>query len=427
MLCLFDTSKYFRSYLKEEPICRMVCHWYGVQNNSTLDTSSLFTWEEIYTCLLRKYRKLLGLWASDCSYTGGIMEFRAIGDNGSPGIECATWEPKLIGNSKKVVLQRQERFRVSLSRDCNGQCSIQTHWKILEPGGSVPRFHVFPSSRSSIIAHISGDDMWTYGGFRQPQTVGLPDFPSKGAAWYDTQRQLLNRGKTPLPRPITFRHPDEGSYLYKKSLGLNFPPALTIQYPTTTQTGSSPPSLVLLHFRFRDFRQQDLERGVKSLPGRFYPVRTHHPPLPSFINHSIGTAGWDPRCLEGVWIETYKLSYYRPDLETQVMYLEWVTEEREIRAWKLTGNIFAPRGIVGWNFKVGEIRDHHNSGLASYYGKATTYGAGYTKTLMHLTLRKDVRIIVVIRDYDHIEVTWGSVERVVHNVKRYRIGDTLLT
>ena len=78
----------------------------------------------------------------------------------------------------------------------------------------------------------------------------------------------------------------------------------------------------------------------------WYPLR--FPSLPTDSSSSDTDSAnelWDPRTLSGLWLGAYSMH------GTEVLYLTYNEEAEEVQAWKITGDLNVPRGVMSWRFK----------------------------------------------------------------------------
>lgn len=88
-------------------------------------------------------------------------------------------------------------------------------------------------------------------------------------------------------------------------------------------------------------------RDMDQPCGRYYPLR--FPTVPPAatnaqprdeVHQADGSVLGEH--LSGIWLASYGL------FGTEVLFLEWVEEERMLKAWKITGDVQVPRGVVSW-------------------------------------------------------------------------------
>lgn len=84
---LLMTCKSLYAHMSDDSIWRELCTRYGVDNPDELGGGAFF---HIYSGILHTYGPLLGLWASDRPFMGGIIEFRIDGEK--RGIIGEIWD-----------------------------------------------------------------------------------------------------------------------------------------------------------------------------------------------------------------------------------------------------------------------------------------------------------------------------------------------
>lgn len=360
---LLNTCNALRCHLYDEDLCRELCARYGILKRSNPEPEVSFTWSEIYRCLLHKYRRLLGLWASDFPYQGGILEFRV---SNSFSIVGRQW-----CFDSKIKNPYAVDCWINLRRDSEGRC-----YSKLEPYN----VRLLPTPIKNNIFLASKEVKYATSGAKcGGLTIEMPDFPSKRAPWYDADRPLPPISNqinfTPSSsRSLTREEIASKSFIYPVS-GSRTPPALSIRYLYPDYTRVLSFGDYKLH-DFRFFLTDD--KGDNFNRDRYYPLR--NPPIPSFLpfNSPIGSPAWDPQCLEGLWIGHYAES-------RQVLYLEWAASSREVKAWKVTGDMSIPRGLVGWHFNIDQQLPKIKEGSSVFYaGKESVALPGFMYVSLHL-------------------------------------------
>lgn len=121
------------------------------------------------------------------------------------------------------------------------------------------------------------------------------------------------------------------------------------------------PSIVL------DMRQDVTifpEASDDSLPSRFmghyFPIRiadTHPRHQMKYVDPP-----WSPRGLQGLWLGAYSSD------GTEVLFLKWEDDVKEVQAWKVTGNCCVPRGALSWKFSASAPIPAHDMNLLTEIG-----------------------------------------------------------
>ncbi|TCD65920.1 hypothetical protein EIP91_001988 [Steccherinum ochraceum] len=130
------------------------------------------------------------------------------------------------------------------------------------------------------------------------------------------------------------------------------------------------------------FKMRDMDQPC----GRYYPLRFPPlPPLPPTLpddeDSPILDDNFHESLLSGIWLGSYGL------FGTEVLFLQWAEAENTMNAWKITGDVQVPRGVISWHFKLGvpTILDDETrrvlgeipSSTRAYPGKGLSSGRGF--------------------------------------------------
>ncbi|KAJ3478706.1 hypothetical protein NLI96_g9568 [Meripilus lineatus] len=280
-----------------------------------------------------------------------------------------------------------------------------------------PTLHVFSPTTEQVVFFWHG---------RNPsQGVIHPDFGEPGGSpWYD-ERPRLPRLRV---EPSVVSNPSPGHLMPRPA----FSPALTsapgqVRKPKALSIilpyHNDPSHLFVPLQPFPDTRHTQTK--TFQFPSRYYPLRfsqsnpNHEPILTNDTNEA-----WPASELEGLW-----LGSYGPH-GTEVLYLH-SPEECRINAWKVTGDVNVPRGVITWRFhsryQTGPECIPPAAGLDSlpescriFKGSAHVCGTGFIPAL-----ESWIDCIVVVFDRDDIKVYWESL-RHTSRYRRYKGRDISL-
>ncbi|TFK93254.1 hypothetical protein K466DRAFT_594584 [Polyporus arcularius HHB13444] len=322
LLHLLSCSRSLSALVNEESTWRNLSTSYGLHDIEHFGGRSWFT---IYTRLLLPYGPMLGLWAGDYPYTGGILDVRLHpGDRHTPGgIVIDAWQFRLLqpedldGPERPEPPIRTPRVRIDFSTAsapheipfvmccCNKRLTPAPHAASIEVLSPTYQGH-FLRTRQGTYSH--------------------PDFPSSQShGWLDKSRYPHLRCR---PSSVEDQTP-QVSHLH---------PRIPIVF--TAPTVYKKPTAISIHCRhgcvdrIRPFLGFD--DVVPSAP-RYYPLRHDvHPDLHPVSND------WHPRLLVGLW-----LGSHGPH-GTECLYFDLDGTSSILRAWKITGDENVPRGALSW-------------------------------------------------------------------------------
>ena len=195
-----------------------------------------------------------------------------------------------------------------------------------------------------------------------------PAFPSEAHnSWYDAHHELPRLPLEPSPEPLastpsrnTAREEGMEVTLFTAGSSYTRPKALYIGYPMLEPRNHEFGDYITatqwsLEWDIADLREVNTTpsiHGVGCSSTRYYPLRSQ-----PTSRRSSNTVDWDPADLDGLWIGDYSAH------GMEVLWLAYDSEARRVNAWKLTGDINVPRGVVSWWINVdedlGENRSTH--------------------------------------------------------------------
>ncbi|GBE80612.1 predicted protein [Sparassis crispa] len=235
-----------------------------------------------------------------------------------------------------------------------------------------------------------------YGLFLQEyrRTFSHPVFPCRTAPWYDDNRGLPHL-KMSNPVEVDQR---ELVRIY---------PAVRLPIIFTAPVGHAKPSAISIscggvacmeqHQPFVPFDD------IIPLPPRYYPMKRV---VQSGIDPD--TEGWRLEGLVGLWLGMHGQQ------GTECLFVSWHTDEEELRAWKITGDINVPRGVCSWILRthVGVTSRHPalletwnrlNLSVARVYvGTGIISERGFAKPT-------SVDLIIGVTGADEIKIWWDQV------------------
>lgn len=347
---LLSTCKGLYTYMKDDAIWREHCARYELEVTSRAVFSHA-SFYEIYSQILHRYGPMLGLWASDHPYKGSIIEFRL--DEDTQGIAGEVWRFRTSRHAEAVMETPQlpefyTFMTITLPQSPPGAAqdrrAAQLNWHIPHNGAPyfgpvteffpVPTLHVLSETNESQFLHYHAG------------TCALPDFPSpEHAPWLDSARGLPRLPVEPSPRsrPQNPALIPGAAFLYMAPTPATKPRALVVHPAEPGQP--EPFAAHESRLQVQDLRYLDLSgdtpRDGPSFYRRFYPLR-----LPLCPGVDPADERWHPASLEGVWFGAYAAH------GTEVLYVYFAEQEREVRAVKITGDLNVPRGVVSWKFAL---------------------------------------------------------------------------
>lgn len=358
---LLSTCQTLNSYTKEQSIWRKYCTKYHFRDLSPFPQC---TWYQVYTVLLHKYGPLIGLWANDHPFKGTIMEVRLDSSQSSPSIVAEVWR-------FRDVLDPGDLFALD-------QPHLPDYWEVLRIRLQTPKYEksqqnasvgkvefqyynhddgsvIFSTDESQIpsFQYLSATNQSTFvqdhyqDHYLGEEEIDIyqychPEFPDpQRRPWYDDQREPPRVPQEPsivIENSRCFDY--NGRYLYTAVSETTKPWAISFMPPFLGGSLHDPPT------RWKDRRYTigkrfEVEHHIHP---RYYPLRSVPPPQADAPQP--GEVGWTPALLEGLWLGAYSTH------GTEVLFLEWVADEKEVRAFKVTGDTNVPRGVNTWTFSI---------------------------------------------------------------------------
>ncbi|CAL1705786.1 unnamed protein product [Somion occarium] len=419
-----SSSKLLYSHILDETIWRKLSARYGVRDLSIFGGH---TWYDVYTCLLHTYGPLLGLWANDYPFRGNIMECRINVDRKWYGIICEVWKfpagNDLPDNDRDPSLPSyHESFRIVLTRegiDASGTgCRTRIQWYPHSQQGvsfddmdrhQTPSLHLLSPTNQATFVHI-GENIAILAGGEHPRMTGrLPDFPGTETVWYEHSRECPRMPQEPSFECLDSREflsqsaRTRASYMYSARVAHTFPPALSI-YPHPDRGDPLRLHTPQLPRILLDLRGTSTGDGGSNVPvrNRYYPLRS---PVREAPTTDVGASDWDPTVLEGIWLGGYGAH------GTEVLFLEWSSEGKEVRAWKVTGDVNVPRGAISWRFEVAEDQpDILANAFEELHPRALYRGVGTISSFGFLPGEQaETPLYVALMDWDDIRVRWPEL------------------
>ncbi|PSR75343.1 hypothetical protein PHLCEN_2v9206 [Hermanssonia centrifuga] len=339
---------------RDEAIWQELCRRYGDNEPADFGDTS---YHRIYTLLLHPYGSLLGLWASDHPFKGGVIEFRVDPEyKGIVGEVWRFWPRHLLDNDDEEQPPKLPEYFAFASitlpkmEDRSQRAVLSWHVTGTEQGEyfgpdtasiHVPTLHVLSETcQSAFLAYSTGST--------NPEPVRSsphPDFPSPDAdAWYDYTRELPHLKRVPSPISLggkDFIKAAPRAFIYSDATSVVKPAALTIR--PSYRSGGHPLACHEAPVPLPDVRNQHSSDPLGWFHRRYYPLRSLIQ-----VGQEPSDDDWHPRSLEGLW-----LGSYGPH-GTEILFLEYDEVMREVRAWKITGDMNVPRGAQTWNIRLSD-------------------------------------------------------------------------
>ncbi|RPD56380.1 hypothetical protein L226DRAFT_468594 [Lentinus tigrinus ALCF2SS1-7] len=401
---LLSCSRSLYALVQEEPIWRSLSALYGLHDIEHFGGRS---WYTVYARLLRPYGPMLGLWAGDHPYTGGVLDVRLHpGDRHTPGgIVIDMWQFRLLQPEDLDGPERPELpIRTPLVRIDFSTASTPYEAPFVRCCCNkrlVPPPH--PASIEVLSDSYQGHFLRTRHG-----SYSHPDFPSSQShGWLDESRYPLLRCR---PSPVEDQTPQVSQ------LRPRIPMVFTA--PTTYRKAKA----ISIHCghgcvaRIRPFLGFD---DVVPTPPRYYPLRLDvHPEV-----HPVSRE-WHPRLLVGLW-----LGSHGPH-GTECLYFDWDSSSSMLRAWKITGDENVPRGALSWEVSTRDpypmsqvppsALEQGVDDLARYRlfgGTGTISARGY---LPHQT--QSTAVVLAVGAPDTLQVMWIEMDECSAYIRYKRRG-----
>ena len=319
---LLSCSRSLYALVHEESIWRSLSALYSLHDIQYFGGRS---WYTIYTRMLRPYGPLLGLWAGDHPYTGGVLDVRLHpGDRHTPGgIVIEMWQFRL--------LQPEDLDEPEVPEPPIHIPLVRIDFSIASTPPESPFVRCCCNRRSVSPPHSASIEVLeatNQGHFLRTRhgSYSHPDFPSSQShGWLDESRYPLLRCRA---SPVEDQTPQVSQL--RPRIPMVFAAPTTYRKPKAI-------SIRCRHGcvdRIRPFLGFD--RMVSS-PPRYYPVRLDvHPEI------HPASPNWHPRLLMGLWFGSHGPH------GTECLYFDWNSSSSILRAWKITGDENVPRGALSW-------------------------------------------------------------------------------
>ncbi|TCD65922.1 F-box protein 31 [Steccherinum ochraceum] len=379
-----STSRSYRSLIMDEKIWRELCVRHGVHDLSSFQhhdpNRSFYT---VYTELLHTYGPLIGLWASDDPFHGAILEFRIMTESqevGWEGIVGELWQfqmpaSEFADNRLPKLPDYYECLRIELRPPTSSKLAATSLWP---SAGTTP-----PNSRTptfSRILHFAGNALRCQSekflrlnaphrqGFRLQcrDRQGYPTVPHTPFPPYHLTDRLLDLQRLPRlieQEPAMFDHTEH----LRGFAPLLTPEAETVLFLAPSQHRDLAPQSIslipptssdqcLLYCRLMcpdknaivtDLRTFFPEIGPFQFDLHFFPLR-HLRSLPSLLVSEVPHPR-DLHDMEDLWLGAYDT------LGTEVLFITMDDACEQLEAWKVTGNIFMPRGTMTFTLDASRI------------------------------------------------------------------------
>ncbi|KZT03763.1 uncharacterized protein LAESUDRAFT_704112 [Laetiporus sulphureus 93-53] len=323
---LLSSCRFLHRYSRDASIWKLLSARYGLRDITYFGGVSFYT---AYTQLLHPYGPLIGLWASDYPYKGGVIEFRfSSGDEQEQG--------GIVG----------DLWDFAEESSTNGSLSLPKYTRFLKVGfdgvhasGDVPATaHV--SCSNALVAHLHESSVkvlppsnygWSFHNRARSSASEQPSFPDllRREPWYDAERGLPRLRPSPLthhdPRDLWRRQiVRDFEIIYSARSDHEVPSAISIECTEPLCTQPWHPHLPFVNL-------------TPAVPPRYYPLKQH-------IQQSVDPDDdrWSPETLEGLWLGSYDVH------GTELLYLSWCADENLLCAHKVTGDPHVPRGARTW-------------------------------------------------------------------------------
>ncbi|OCH93750.1 hypothetical protein OBBRIDRAFT_724140 [Obba rivulosa] len=331
----FSTCKVLRRYLRHESIWHRLCARYGLCDLTHFSISSYYT---IYTGLLHTYGPLLGLWANDHPFRGNIVEFSLFpGDEiESGGIVGEVWRlSDSVSEDESPQSPRLIRF-LKITFDLPPSLAEQVNPEGLQR--AYPMCWPQPNPLGQPRDHLVSIEVLppsNHGQFMQAhrRTFVHPEFPAPGTPWLDLDRALP---RLKMSQPGVVNQRALASIL----------PAARLPVMFTSSTSHIKPSSIRFRCPMDPIAQTSHANYHKpalpihlmdTSPPRYYPLRRE---VAQRIDPE--SEDWHLGTMAGVW-----LGYFGQH-GTECLYFGWEEDSRKLHAWKITGDLNVPRGVVSW-------------------------------------------------------------------------------
>ncbi|TCD65930.1 hypothetical protein EIP91_001998 [Steccherinum ochraceum] len=465
ILSFFATCRSYRQLMSNESVWHELCGRFGVHDLAPFrlhDPNRTF--KTVYTELLHAYGPLLGIWASNYPFVGNVIEFRVVAKEqnaGWEGIVGEVWHfPRDVGDSMSApsAPDYHEFLRIellsSVDSGTNGRLTrFLWKWHNTDEDGlpTTGTMLANPSDNPLILNGPNEHQFYVFDS-REPDSVSMhPEFPplhlradtpSHPRVKFRDMKSFTVHMATPqaLPTGLLYvapassfvsAEPETMPAIVPHSLHLNLPPDSAES--ALIQSLLSPPylqdflgALGMVGFGFGDGASPP---SSSLYSGRYFPLKL---PTPSRAAERSDhpDRGVPPRELTGLWLGFYETH------GTEVLSLHYVEESGEIQAWKVTGDVHVPRGVVSWKFDtrletrasdllpnvLASLRADDITGqtpMQFYSGVGTLSTAGYIPSV-----REEDPLVAAIVNRNEIRIKW-SVDDLALTYRRYPGRDVL--
>lgn len=413
-----STCKTLHAFMAEETIWRHFCATYDVHDPTELNGRTFF---EVYSRLLHAYGPLIGLWASDTPYQGGILEFRF--DAGLKAILGERWitvtrrrgtappAPPTYQALVSISLPSQDVFKAVSLRP--GEVDILWACEELDPerGGMkivLRRLTKSDGTPTKTLKRISPTNAGMYVLSGRSYFL-LPDFPSDlSDGWYEPTRELPRLPLQPSPvaysgplddavawfRKHDWEDPEEDNYDFARdstvlAVAKSMKPAALYIHLHDAMADQRSPSRFPGPLRHNTHMFLVRHSGIRwdsiIVGARIYPLRSRYT-----TGQNPTDEHWNPASLEGLWLGNYGSH------GSEFLWLSHDEEAQIVKALKVTGDYHVPRGAISWTIDVSEKIDMAQQAQSDgyigvplhrvYRSQGTRSAFGFMSVISHYTV-----------------------------------------
>ena len=320
LISLLSCCRCLRSLVDQDSVWRNRSAQFGLRDITHFGGRS---WYIVYTRLLHTYGPILGVWAGDQAYIGGLLDVKLHpGDGTSQGgiviysLHFRVLQPEELEEPEEPEAPEHIPIaRIDFS---------QNH--TLYEDARVLCYSSRSSPHSPVLTVCSSTCQALYLNTRQGECPH-PEFPgTELLPWIDqTRYPRLPIRRIPSildQRPEVSGRRPRIPIIFSAPSALQKPPAMSLSCRHRCPDKTRP----LLGFD-----------NSAPLPPRYYPLRRS--PYPSA---DPAAADWHPTSLVGLW-----LGSHGPH-GTEALFFNWDCAAAALRAWKVTGDENVPRGALSW-------------------------------------------------------------------------------